>query len=320
MRMLPFLAISAALITMPVFAQDAPVPVAVQPAQVDDWGNTEITVIAKFPGPALWRVKRGDAEVYIVGGVPVMLRHFDWDRARIGHVLDNANVLLLGPKARGGVIALAEWGFVKGAGPFGDLYSQLPPATATRLKALATANGIDPKTYAHDNPVVAVMKLREAVYDKHGLSTSDPEKMLVFMARDRKTPMKPIASYPASDLISKLGHMSKDARVQCVNDTLNEIDFALGHAEAATHAWAVADLKGARANSPSSATLACLEGAPSTRGVLDQGTDDAVKAINDALFHPGKSVITFPLVLLLRPNGVLDQLRAEGAEVSVPDM
>lgn len=319
MRALSFVIAFAALSAFPALAQDAPIPITVGPAQVspDDWNTTEVTVVGKFPGPALWRVKRGESEVYIVGGVPVMLRHFDWDRGRIGRILDKANVLLVGPKARGGPIALAEWTMV---GHSGDMYAQLPPAMATRFKALATANGIDPKTYVHDTPVVAVMKLRTTVYDKHGLSTTDPEKMLVFMARDRKTPMKPIASYAASDLISKVGAMPKDARVQCVNDTLNEIDFALVHAEAATHAWATADLVNAKANSPNSATLACLEGASSTRGLLDNGTNDAIKAVNFALSQPGKSVITFPLAILLRPNGVLDQLRAEGADVSVPDI
>ena len=325
MRTFPVLALLATLGAVPAFAQDAaPAPPQTPPpatsATPDDWNTTEVTIVARYKGPALWRVKKGPSEVYIVGGVPVMLRHFDWDRERIGHILDQTNVLLVGPKAKAGPLALVEWTMVKGTGPFSNLYAQLPPDTAARFKALATANGIDPKTYAKDSPVVAVMKLRTAVYDKHGLSTSDPEKMLVFMARDRKTPMKPIASYSAASLIGKLGGMSKAARDQCVNDTLNEIDFALGHAEAATHAWATADLAAARANSPNSATLACIEGADSTRGLLDQATNDAVKAIDEALSKPGKTVVTFPLAVLLRSNGALDQLRAQGAEVSVPDM
>ncbi len=319
MRTLPLLIALASLGAAPVLAQDAPAAPP-QAAPADDWGATEITVVAKFPGPALWRVKKGDAEVYILGGLPVMLKRFDWDRGRISRILDTANVLLVSPKARAGPIAFTEWQFVKGTGPFSNLYAQLPPAMADHFRAIATANGIDPKTYAHDTPVYAVMKLRDAVYEKHGLSTRDPEKMLIFMARDRKTAMKPIASYSAAGLIGKMGGMPKDARVQCVADTLNEIDFALGHAAAASQAWARADLNAARANSPNSATLACLEGASSTRTLLDQATEDAVKAVDDALAKPGKSVVTFPLSVLLRPNGALDQLRAQGAEVSVPEM
>lgn len=301
-------------------------PQAHQPQQApesqtaDDWNTTQITIVAKFPGPALWRVRKGDSEVYILGGLPVMEKRFDWDRTRITRILDSANVLLVSPTARAGLIGFTEWQFVKGAGVFSNAYAQMPAPLAAHFKAIATANGIDPKTYLHDNPVYAVMKLRDAVYEKHGLGTHDPEKMLIFMARDRKTPMKPIASYSAASLVGKVGGLSAQAKTQCVADTLDEIDFALGHAVAASQAWARADLATARANSPNSATLACLEGAESTRALLDRTTQDAVKAVDAALAKPGKSVVVFPLSILLGSNGALDQLRAEGAEVTVPEM
>ncbi len=300
--------------------QQTPQP-QTQPSQTaDDWNTTEITIVAKFPGPALWRVKKGSSEVYILGGLPVMEKRFDWDRGRITRILDSANVLLVSPTARAGLIGFTEWQFVKGAGVFSNAYAQMPVPMAAHFKAIATANGIDPKTYQHDNPVYAVMKLRDAVYEKHGLGTHDPEKMLIFMARDRKLPMKPIASYSAASLVGKMGGLSAQAKTQCVADTLDEIDFALGHATTASKAWAVADLNAARANSPNSATLACLEGADSTRALLDRTTQDAVKAVDDALAKPGKSVVVFPLSILLGSNGALDQLRAGGAEVTVPEM
>ena len=64
MRALSFLIAVAALSAAPTFAQDAPLPVTVGAPQVspDDWDITEVTVVAKFKGPALWRVKRGNAD------------------------------------------------------------------------------------------------------------------------------------------------------------------------------------------------------------------------------------------------------------------
>ncbi len=121
-------------------------------------------------------------------------------------------------------------------------------------------------------------------------------------------------------MIGKLNDMSKDDKLRCVGATLSEIEFATGHAQAASQAWATGDLNAARANSPNSATLACLEGTGSTRALLDRATGDSVAAINEALSKPGKSVVTFPLSVLLRPGGALDQLKAQGAEVSEPEM
>lgn len=295
----------------------SPVQAPPEGTAADEWG--EVTITHHYPGPALWRVKKGNSEVYIVGGLPVMEKRLEWDRSRVGKILDSANVLLTSPKAKGGVMGFAAWQMTKGNGLFKSLFDVLPSDVGGHFWRTAKKNGFDPNDYAKDSPVVAVMKLRDDIYEKHGLSTNDPEKMLIFMARDRHTPMKPIATYSAANLIGKLNGMSKTDKFQCVTATLNEIDFATGHAAAASRAWAIADLNTARANTPNSATLACLEGAGSTREMLDRATDDTVRAINDALGRPGKSVVAFPLSILLRPNGALDRLRAQGLEVAEPE-
>jgi hypothetical protein len=163
------------------------------------------------------------------------------------------------------------------------------------------------------------MRLRDDVYEKRGLATNNPEKNMEILSR-HKTPSRPIATYSAAKMIGKLDSMTAGARQSCVIATLDEIDFASTHAAAASKAWAVADLKTARDNSPSSATLACLEGAGSTRAMLDQATADTVAAINAALQTPGKSMIVLPLSVLLHPNGALEQLKAQGAEVSQPEI
>ncbi len=302
-------------------AQPAPATDTGIPATVDqDWQTGQVVITGHFPGPALWRVKKGNSEVYIVGGLPVMVKRFDWDRGRIGRLLDKANVLLVAPKAKGGVISFTSWQMSKGTGLFKDLWSTLPGDVASRFRNVAVMNGIDPGAYDHDTPVYAAMRLRDDIYEKKGLSTNDPEKMLIFMARDRKTPMQPVARYSAAGALGKLNDMSKAERNACVVATLNEIDFATRHASKATQAWAVADLAGAQANSPPSATLACLEGSGSTQGLLDRAIDDTVLAVDAALEKPGKSVVVFPLTVLLQPGGALDKLRAQGAEITVPAM
>ena len=328
MRRLPILITSCCLVlAVPALAQNAAqnAPESASPSAetgtaTDDWGDAPIIVTAHFPGPALWRVKKGDSEVYIVGGLPVMEKRLEWDRGRVGRVLDRSNVFLVSPKARGGLFGFAAWQMTKGNGLFKSLYDVLPGDLGGRFWRIATKNGLDPKKYAKDSPVFAVMRLRDDVYEKQGLSTNDPEKMLIFMARDRHTPMKPVATYSAAGMIGKLNDMSKDDKLRCVGATLSEIEFATGHAQAASQAWATGDLNAARANSPNSATLACLEGTGSTRALLDRATGDSVAAINEALSKPGKSVVTFPLSVLLRPGGALDQLKAQGAEVSEPEM
>ncbi len=316
-RLIPLVLI---LLATPTFAQDIPVTVSPPVAATGEYDVTEVTVTGHFPGPALWRVKKGESEIYIIGAIPVMQKHLEWDNARVRRILSKANVLLVHPTARPGVIAFAKWQFAKGNGLFKNLYDVLPRAQADRFRQTAVRYGLDPKIYAGQSPVVAVMKLREDIYDKRGLSMNDPEKTLQIWSRDTKTPNKPIAVYSAAKLIGKFDTMNDQAKQACVDATLNEIDFAVSHAAAASHAWATADLKTARDNSPSAATVACIDGAPSSRAVLDQVTNDTVTAIDTALQTPGKSIITLPLSVLLRPDGVLQQLQAKGAEVSQPEI
>ena len=300
------------------FQYDTVSPIPLEGTAAEEWG--EVTITHHYPGPALWRVKKGNSEVYILGGLPVMEKRLDWDRSRVAKLLGQANVFLTSPKARGGIRGFTAWQMTKGNGFFKTLYDVLPSDVGGHFWRTARKNGLDPQHYAKDSPIVAVMKLRDDIYEKNGLSTNDPEKMLIFIARDKHTPMKPIATYSAAQLIGKLGDMKEADKFRCVTAALNEIDFAVGHAVTASRAWAVADLNTARANTPNSATLACLEGSGSTRQMLDRATDDTVAAINDALNKPGKSVVTFPLSILLRPDGALDRLRAQGLDVEEPEL
>ena len=56
----------------------------------------------------------------------------------------------------------------------------------------------------------------------------------------------------------------------------------------------------------------------SVQSLVEQGARDAVQTINAALNRPGRSVAVIDLTFLLRRNGVLDRLKAEGDAISIP--
>jgi hypothetical protein len=62
-----------------------------------------VVVIARHSGPALWRVSRGNSEVWILGSVAPMPRDLQWDTRDIGTLLQGARVLLLPPRAEIGL-------------------------------------------------------------------------------------------------------------------------------------------------------------------------------------------------------------------------
>src|SRR5689334_1733469 len=66
-----------------------------------------LEVIAKPPGPALWRVSRGDSEVVIVGTVSPIAHQQAWDSRRVERALTGARLLLTPPKTKAGPLVLA---------------------------------------------------------------------------------------------------------------------------------------------------------------------------------------------------------------------
>src|SRR5688572_14036097 len=53
-----------------------------------------LEVTARAPGPALWRAKRGESEVVILGGVTPLPHSLVWDQVRVDRALDGAQELL----------------------------------------------------------------------------------------------------------------------------------------------------------------------------------------------------------------------------------
>lgn len=311
---------SLSLLGMPLLAQDKPASEAGGIAHgetIEDWGDVVI-VTADIPGPAIWKVKKGDSEVFILGSMPVMVRHYPWDQARMVRIMDRSNLMITSPQFKGGVFATARAAFGS-INPFGrDLYELLPARVSMRFRATVKRYGLDAKKYARMHPIVAATTLKDDVYAKQGLATNLPEKQLIFMARDRKMAQKPMAIYKLNDLVDGINRFSEAEQLTCVVRTLDEIDYASAHAKAATEAWANGDIEGVRAHMPSSSAMTCLSGARATGKAVDNLVNEAMSAINSALEKPGRSVIVLPLSVLLRKGGAFERLKAEGAEVDIP--
>ncbi|MDC7683155.1 TraB/GumN family protein [Asticcacaulis sp. BYS171W] len=312
--------LAASLAFLPLAAQ-AQETITTGPAVRDgeEW-ITEVTVTARLPGPALWKVKKGESEVYILGAMPVMTKRIPWNSNRVERVIGLSNVLLTAPEAKGGIIGITKLQLNKGL-PMGKTLDQvLPPALITRFNAVAAAHGLDATKYRKSAPLWAVAALRQDVYDKVGIATRDPEKTLLRFAKDKKLKTKPVGSFSVAKAIGRVDAFTTAQENACVAATLDEIEFATAHSRAATEAWAIGDLKTVQRLSPDSAMLACLEGAPNTSAMLGKTVTQTVESIDTALKTPGKSLIVLPLSALLVKGGALQQLEAQGAVITTPEL
>ena len=297
-----------------------PVPSPSQP-ESDSVVVAGLVVNAPLLGPALWKVARGDSEVFILGGLTPLPHVQTWDAGRLERALGQSSVVLVPPSGR--VPFMSAAGFAVRAlavrQPLGrSLEPSLPPALRDRFVAERQVFDLKPQAYAHWKPAVAGFLLLGDARRKLGLSNEKPASTVVHMADDRHLRVKRVGDYRLGALFTSLTRLTTEQQLACLGDELDAIDAERAHAREAAKAWAQGDLAGARAGSSGPILDRCVGLLSSYGAVLEHGTADFTAAIEDALKRPGKAVAVIDLRYLLRANGVLDRLKADGATITVP--
>ena len=294
-------------------------PAAAPPVADESAVVQELEVVARPPGPAMWKVARGGAEVTILGAVSPLPHSLVWDQRRFQRALVGANAVLLQAPFRPSVLDMV--GLLMKAQALrssADLETQLPPPVLERFVAARTAAGKDARRYAKWKPAVAGFLVRSDALRAHNLSEAKPTSTVRRMAQAAKVPITNVGGFKLNDIASAFANLSDAANRACLNDALDQLGDETAHAEAAANAWAAGDLKGVRKDYGAAQLERCLLQLRNYNQVLETTTVAWVKAVDAALAKPGKSAAVIDLRLLLRANGVLDRLKAQGAQISVP--
>jgi hypothetical protein len=315
---LPLLvALIAGLLTRSAHAQQTtPAPDA--SAVVDELDPVQVTL----PGPALWKVTRGDSQVVILGFIRPLPHMLNWEKGRLVHALDGAHALLIPPEPRLGMFDMA--GLMINPGAFQNargrkLAEVLPPPDYTafhQLGATARSNTAKMERY---KPVVAGGYLISDYRRAAGLSSEKPVTTVVKLAKAMHVPVREAGRMKASPLLKILGSMSDSASLSCYRAEARQLQWEISSSRAASEAWAHGDMKALRRLSIKDDGLACLEDVPSAQALIDRGVAEGVAVMDDALSRPGKTVALVDMRYLDRAGGILDRLKARGAVISVPN-
>lgn len=301
-----------------------PPPVELTPGSTAPDGSTvvsELDVFARYPGPALWTVSRGDSQVVILGGLTPLPHLLDWNTIRVEHALEGASALLLPPRPQ-----LGLWDFVRlklESGRYrlpgkATLDSTLPAAAVARFHAIAASIHQPLDKYEHWKPAVAGFMLLSDFRRAVGFSEAKPASTVVKLAKAKGVPVRYAGEFKVAPMLQSVAALSPASNQACFEAALADIGRESSHARAAAKAWSNGDLKGVRGNYTPSVLDGCLLQVRSFQALIDRGTADGVQAIDEALGRPGKTVAVIDLSYLLRPNGLLDRLKAQGAQIGVP--
>jgi len=280
----------------------------------------ELEIVKHLPGPALWRVTRGDSEVIIVGSLQPLPHLLVWDTTRISNALDGATALLLPPEPKFSVLDSVSLFFNRGAFELhGQTLSQaLPPSERARYEHVLALLHAKPDKYEHMKPAVAGGFLIGDWRRAAGLSDAKPISTIEKLAETDHVPIRHIGDFDAAPFAKIIAQMSPSADLACFDAAMDDIDRESAKAPANAKAWANADLKAIGQSYTISVFDRCLMQSPSVQGLLERGMTQGMQAIEQALQHPGKTVAIIDLNFLLRPNGVLDRLKARGDVITLP--
>lgn len=299
------------------------VPAAAQAPAATDLGSPVVEaleVVGRPPGPALWRARRGESEVVILGAVTPLPHSLVWDTRRVDRALDGAKVLLLPPKPKIGVLDGLGL-LLGGTGRFKDkasLADALPPALRGRFEAAVATAKQTPAKYEKWKPQVAGFLLVGDFREAAGLSSAKPGSTVEKLAKARRVPVRSVGDFRLLPLAKEGARLEGAAAVACLQDAVAQVEIEARDGPALAQAWAAGNLRGVRALYAPPALERCVQQSPSVSALVERGTAQGVDAILAALARPGRTVAVIDLNYLLTPNGVLDRLKAQGVQIDVP--
>jgi len=277
----------------------------------------ELVVSARLPGPAWWRISDGDTTIYLLGVLQALPQGQGWDTSVLERRLDGAFAVILPPEGKAGLgdipAALALRGRLKSDVPLDTAAASLAPKLARARATLGKA----PDAYRQWSPLGAGVAMAGDYRKAVRLESAEPERTIARLARRHRVKVRPAATYKVMPVIKTAvrGH-SPEAGLVCLEGVLDEVNAGAGAARAAARAWAAGDVRGAISGPRN--FQRCLLGLPGMAELERRGTEDEVEALSAAMKTPGHAVAVYGVRSLVARDGVLDQMRARGFEVSTP--
>lgn len=281
----------------------------------------EVLVIGRPPGPAMWRAARPGAEVVILGSVTPIPHLQQWDKRRLERALDGADRVLLPPELTAGPLDTARMFVGQNALKLSrgeTLENSLPPPLRARFAQARTRARQPAGRYERWKPGVAGFLLINDYREASGLSGAKPVSTVRRMLKGRRIAVRAVGEYRLAPLARSAARLAPEAHLACLEAALDQNDAEAAGAGAVSEAWARGDVRAVRTAYQPGLVESCLARLPGADALVERGVADTVRAIDAALRTPGKTVAIVDLSLLARPDGVLERLRAAGAEVTAP--
>lgn len=329
----PLLGIALAACTFASQAQSA--PSATPPHIVT---LAPVAVSGVLPGPALWKVSKGDHVMWVLGVVQPLPKKMQWESARIQGLVAASQEVLKAP----GLAVGAHVGFwgrlflipsmigIKKLPDRKTLRDVLSPVLYGRWAAQKSKYLNGSWRVERLRPIFAGEKLYEAAVDRSDL-TSDKsiEKTVLGFAKESgikitDTTYVMIMKDPRAD--AKLFKQVTLDDQQCLSGILDATEHDLSQATLRANAWATGDLQALRKVLADPQEDQCLSALGNTSFAKKVGMTDIaghmrhrwVEAAERAIGRNRRTVALLPMEQIIARDGYLSTLQSDGYTVTAP--
>lgn len=292
-----------------------------------------VVVTGMAPGPALWKVSKGDHVLWILGIAEPLPKRVKWRSEEVERIIAESQEVIGPVKGKGGLeVDLAQMFDVLRARKLSDgkrLVDVMPPDTYAKWLELKTQYAGRSDAIERRRPRFAAKELYEKAYDQLGLTLHDDVwRTVKRLARKYKVPIKvsrfTVVVNNSDDAIDQLNNAPIELDMPCFDRTLAALDHNARDVVVRAHTWAAGDMDVLR-NAWISPQTACASVLTHMPGVADSATElagrmnrDWADEATEALVKNRTSFGIQPMHALFQPDGVLTILRNRGYVVEEP--
>ncbi len=298
-----------------------------------------VVVSGKLPGPGLWKVRKGEHVLWILGTLAPLPKHMSWESGKVEAIIARSQEVLMPPSVTmktdigmfRGLLLLPSLLKARNNPDQNQLADVLPADLYARWlilkqRYLGRDRGVEKR-----RPIVAAQKLQEEALDDVDLSMRNVAAKVVSRAAKKHDVVmtRPSIAITISDpkaLIREFSESPLDD-IECFRKTLDRLEVEIESMKLRANAWALGEIGILRKLPHTDNARACADALLETRIAQRHGFNEIetqVKAVwlsaaETALEKNASSFAMLPLGLLLREGGYLDAMKAHGYEVEAPD-
>ncbi len=291
----------------------------------------EVTVTGERAGPGLWKLRRGDNTLYVLGTLSPLPRKVEWRSREVEAVLDRAQRLIpsstdvdadIGPVKA--VRLYMQYRKLRDNPGDSTLGAVLPPDLFERFESLRQRYAPRNTDILGRRPVIAAAELWREALERSGLTLrNDIGRSVTRLARARKVKVSEpqVRIEDPQGALAEVAAIPVEAEIACMASSLDRLESDLANARQRAEAWSVGDVAALRSRATSAQQEACwsaLTTSPRIAEIRDRFDRAWYALAVDSLETLPVTLAVVPIEELLGRGGILETMRARGYEVEEP--